>query len=418
MIKIGLDESMPDGWGWVVAQDYIDIRDGTHDSPKPLADGVPLVTSKNLVNGKVDFSNCNYISNQDHEAISRRSAVDDGDILYAMIGTIGNPVIVKKTCDFSIKNVALFKFSDSIFYNRYIYHFLNSNITKDQFNRVSRGGTQKFVSLGNIRSLLIPVPFADDPEKSLRVQKRIADILDKADGIRRKRQQAIDLADEFLRATFLDMFGDPVSNPANWPVKKLSDLSDKILNGTTPKGGSKIYVDQGVKFLRSQNVWKNNIILDNLVYLDEATHKLMAESSLMYKDILMTKTGRINTENSSLGRAALFLGVDGSANINGHVYLIRLKKEILNEFVVFILTTREYRDYIRSVSVGGIDKRQINKGHLEDFPIIFPDVELQEKFIKQISKVNKIQITARSFKNKSNKIFESLSQKAFLGELT
>lgn len=262
-----------------------------------------------------------------------------------------------------------------------------------------------------VHGKLIPTPPFEE-------QQRIADILDKADGIRRKRQQAIDLADEFLRATFLDMFGDPVSNPANWPVKKLSDLSDKILNGTTPKGGSKIYVDQGVKFLRSQNVWKNNIILDNLVYLDEATHKLMAESSLMYKDILMTKTGRINTENSSLGRAALFLGVDGSANINGHVYLIRLKKEILNEFVVFILTTREYRDYIRSVSVGGIDKRQINKGHLEDFPIIFPDVELQEKFIKQISKVNKIQVTARSFKNKSNKIFESLSQKAFLGELT
>ena len=108
MIKLGCQASLPSGWKWYKARECMDIRDGTHDSPRYVADGYPLVTSKNLVDGKIDFSTCTFISKEDHNAISKRSAVDEGDILYAMIGTIGNPVVVEKSQEFSIKNVALF----------------------------------------------------------------------------------------------------------------------------------------------------------------------------------------------------------------------------------------------------------------------------------------------------------------------
>lgn len=185
------------------------------------------------------------------------------------------------------------------------------------------------------------------------------------------------------------MFGDPVLNPMGWEVKKLGKMCSAIMNGTTPKGGEQVYVEKGITFLRSQNVWRNKIDLDDVAYIDEATHKSMKKSSLKKYDILMTKTGRINTENSSLGRAALFLGEDDSANINGHVYLIRLEKEYNHEFVIRILTSLEYRDYIRSVCVGGIDKRQVNKDHIEEFPIIQPPKELQDEystFVQQIDK--------------------------------
>ncbi|MBF4354487.1 restriction endonuclease subunit S, partial [Vibrio anguillarum] len=163
----GCNTSLPSGWQWAEAGKVIDIRDGTHDSPKPVEVGIPLVTSKNLKNGKIDFSICTNISAEDHEQISKRSVVDDGDILYAMIGTIGNPVIVQGDRDFSIKNVALFKFSKSQVYNRYFYHLLGSSLVTQQLEKNARGGTQKFVSLGNIRALQIPLP-------PLEEQKRIA----------------------------------------------------------------------------------------------------------------------------------------------------------------------------------------------------------------------------------------------------
>ena len=132
----------------------------------------------------------------------------------------------------------------------------------------------------------------------------------------------------------------------------------------------------------------------------------------------MTKTGRINTENSSLGRAAMFLGEDDSANVNGHVYLIRLQKNVFNEFVLFILTTNEYREYIRSVCVGGIDKRQINKEHLEKFTIIYPPGELQKQFVERLQVIEIQKQQAQASLQKSEGLFNSLLQRAFKGELT
>lgn len=143
----------------------------------------------------------------------------------------------------------------------------------------------------------------------------------------------------------------------------------------------------------------------------------MKKSSLKNKDILVTKTGRINTENSSLGRAALFLGENDSANINGHVYLVRLKENNIHKFILFILTTNAYRDYIRSVCVGGIDKRQINKHHLEEFPIIYPPQPLQEKFAEIVEQIEKTKQLQQQTHQELSNLFNTLMQKAFNGGL-
>lgn len=104
---------IPESWKWVRFSDVIDVRDGTHDTPKYVLKGIPLVTSKNLVSGKIDFDSTKLISEEDAYTINIRSEVNTGDILFAMIGTIGNPVLVKKDREFCIKNMALFKPIDS-----------------------------------------------------------------------------------------------------------------------------------------------------------------------------------------------------------------------------------------------------------------------------------------------------------------
>ena len=191
------------------------------------------------------------------------------------------------------------------------------------------------------------------------------------------------------------MFGDPMTNPYKWTISKLKDITTVIKSGNTPKGGKQVYVDSGIMFFRSQNVWRNKIELNDIAFIDNKTHKRMIQTSLKNKDILITKTGRFNTENSSLGRAALFLGEDGSANINGHVYLVRLNEKVVHEFVLFILVSDEYREYIRKVCVGGIDKRQINKDHLEEFPIIVPPLALQKRFKDFVRQADKSKFVLR-----------------------
>ena len=149
---------LPQGWQWVRMQEVYDVRDGTHDSPKNVTNGIPLITSKDFKNGKINFDNAKLISADDHQKIEQRSHVDDGDILYSMIGgNIGNMVIVKKERDFSIKNVALFKYYDKKLSEPYFLKLLLEAITFD-FKNKAFGGAQQFVSLNFIRNYLIPLP--------------------------------------------------------------------------------------------------------------------------------------------------------------------------------------------------------------------------------------------------------------------
>lgn len=255
--------------------------------------------------------------------------------------------------------------------------------------------------------------FTVNIETDIDRQCEIVDVLDKLTQIIQQRNKEISALDDLIKARFIEMFGDAVVNPMNWPVKKLKDMSVQINSGNTPKGGSENYVEDGITFFRSQNVWKDRLEMDDIAYIDAKTHESMKRSSLKQGDILMTKTGRINTENSSLGRAALYMGEDDMANVNGHVYFIRLKPEVNNKFVLRILVSPEYRDLIRRVCVGGIDKRQLNKEHIEDFPIICPPSDMVDEYVAFADQVNKSKVKVQKALNETQKLFDSLMQQYF-----
>lgn len=168
-IKDNVPFEIPNNWKWTTFYKIIDVRDGTHDSPKYVEySDYPLITSKNLTKNGLDFENVNYLAKKDYESINVRSFVDDGDILFAMIGSIGNPVLVNKTRNFAIKNVALFKCSKKI-YNKYLYYYLQS---QGDMSDKTKGGVQKFVSLKILRNYLIPIP-------PLEQQKKIVEKIEK-----------------------------------------------------------------------------------------------------------------------------------------------------------------------------------------------------------------------------------------------
>ena len=245
--------------------------------------------------------------------------------------------------------------------------------------------TVKHLSAKELNKLELNVP-------SFREQDNVAKILTKLEKLILLREEELKSLDKIIKARFVEMFGDAVANPMKWPIKKLKELSVQINSGNTPKGGSENYVEEGITFFRSQNVWKDRLEMDDIVYIDAETHASMKRSSLKHGDILMTKTGRINTENSSLGRAALYDGEDDMANVNGHVYFIRLKEGVNNKFVLRILVSPEYRELIRSVCVGGIDKRQLNKEHIEDFPIICPPSDRVNEYVAFVEQVDKSKV--------------------------
>ena len=178
----------PNGWEKVNLGSVCDVRDGTHDSPKYFPEGYPLVTSKNVTRGRIDFTDCSLICKEDYDKINERSRVDFGDILMPMIGTVGKPVVVDVDVDFAIKNVALIKFyKDSKVINTFVRALLQS----DYFDRAViskiRGGTQKFIALSDIRKLEFYLPPMD-------TQNQFAAFVGQTDKAKLAVQKALDEA--------------------------------------------------------------------------------------------------------------------------------------------------------------------------------------------------------------------------------
>ena len=188
-------------WDISELNNVCDVRDGTHDTPKYHEEGYPLITSKNVVDGRIIFDNVNFISKEDFDNISKRSRVDDGDIIMPMIGTIGKPTIVVKDRDFAIKNVALIKFIPN---TRVLNIFIQSIMASSSFDTYmksrNKGGTQKFIALGDIRKLKVPVP-------PLSLQQEFAE---KVEAIERQKalvQQSIEETQTMFDYTMDKYFG-------------------------------------------------------------------------------------------------------------------------------------------------------------------------------------------------------------------
>ena len=152
---------IPLGWEVKLNGDVMDVRDGTHDSPKQSEVGFPLVTSKHITSGVLDIKSAYLISKEDYESVNKRSKVNQGDILLTMIGTVGMSYLVMQSdVNFAIKNVALFRTSEHKELKNYFYLLLKSPLMKEYLDARMAGTTQKYLSLKTLRSIDMLMPTA------------------------------------------------------------------------------------------------------------------------------------------------------------------------------------------------------------------------------------------------------------------
>ncbi len=196
-------DTVPNPFNWEkgLLGSICDVRDGTHDSPKYYESGFPLVTSKNVTGGRIDLNDCSLICESDYQKINERSKVDLGDILMPMIGTVGKPVIVDIEPNFAIKNVCLIKFKvDSGVLNIYIRALLQSDYFDDAVLSRVRGGTQKFISLGDIRKFEILIP-------PIELQNEFAAFVEQVEKSKIAVQKALDEAQTLFDSLMQEYFG-------------------------------------------------------------------------------------------------------------------------------------------------------------------------------------------------------------------
>jgi restriction modification system DNA specificity domain protein len=212
-----------DAWKQRKLGDVKDVRDGTHDSPKYIPTGYPLVTSKNLTENGLDYSDISYISEDDFLAINKRSKVEIGDIIFGMIGTIGNPVLVKSE-GFAIKNVALLK-NNGIINNSFLIHLLKSPIFTKYIKLENAGGTQKFLGLSQIRNFECLIP--NEAEQVL-----LGDFFIAVDNLITLHQRKYDQVVNFKKAMLEKMFPKNGSDTPEIRFKGYTDAWEQRELGT------------------------------------------------------------------------------------------------------------------------------------------------------------------------------------------
>ena len=188
-------------WKDTVLGDEYDVRDGTHDSPKYHDEGHYLITSKNLKREGLTYSKAKFICPTDYHEINKRSKVDKGDVLFAMIGTIGNPVVIEEEPNFAIKNVALFKVGEKN--GKYLKYLLQSKSNMKKMLRDASGTTQRFVSLRYLRGFPIRLP--SDEEQYL-IVKKLDELFDNTEQLAKKYNAESENLDELKQSILQEAF--------------------------------------------------------------------------------------------------------------------------------------------------------------------------------------------------------------------
>lgn len=223
-----------DKWENATLNEVCDVRDGTHDSPKYYNIGFPLITSKNITKGFIDFSETNLISEEDYIQVNKRSYVDNGDILLSMIGTVGVPVLVDKKIDFAIKNVGLIKFTKSKnVLNHYLLCVLQSAPFQNKIQAKSSGTAQKFISLGLIRNLEIPLPPLEEQKQIAALFQSIETAMEQVDG---QEKNLLNLKNKLLKDLFSEkkQFGNLLKEK-DFETIKFEKVATNISERVEPK---------------------------------------------------------------------------------------------------------------------------------------------------------------------------------------
>ena len=267
---------------------------------------------------------------------------------------------------------------------------------------MSGAAGQKRVSADFLKNFEIPLP-------PLAEQKRIAAILDKADAIRRKRQQAIQLADEFLRSVFLDMFGDPVTNPKGFPKGTIRDLVSSAKYGTSAKAS----VTEGeYPVLRMGNItYRGSLDFSDLKYLDlteKDKEKYLAEEG----DLLFNRTN----SKELVGKAAIFEDAEPMA-IAGYLIRVRPNNKGNNYYISGYLNSKHGKATLMGMCKNIVGMANINAQEMQDIKILIPPKALQDRFETIVRETRKRLYSFKSSDEELGVLFSCLSQKAFSGQL-
>jgi type I restriction enzyme S subunit len=336
------------------------------------------------------------------EGVSRSRSVTHGDLLLTNSMSFGRPYILNTSGCIHDGWLVLSPRRDGID-PHFFYYLLGSGALYEQFARLAAGAVVKNLNIDLVKGVQVSLPpFAE--------QRRIADILDKADAIRRKRKEAIAFTEELLRSAFLEMFGDPVTNPKGWEVRPLGGLvadGDSINYGVVQPGSE---VANGVPLIRVGDFDGMTINVDGLKRISRDIEANYARSRLRGDEVLVACVG-------SIGKVALVDGRLAGANIARAVARIRPGKLLIREYLAYFLETPFVQRHF-SVETRTVSQPTLNIKQIQETPVLVPPLKEQDAFIKLERRLRVVGTQQRAALVCTDTLFDTLVHRAFRGEFT
>jgi len=300
----------------------------------------------------------------------------------------------------TVVDIAILRVLDS-YSKSYLQYMINTPQVRHDIEGQTTGTTRKRITRKKLEKLKIPLP-------PLAEQQKIAAILDAADQLRQKNQQLIDHYSQLSQSLFLEMFGDPVTNPKGWDSLCLEGMLEFLTSGS--RGWAKYYSENGDLFLRIQNVGKNKLILDDVAYVQPPDSAEAKRTIVNAGDILLSIT-------ADLGRTAVIPENIGKAYINQHLAIIRLKDKYDPYYVSEYISSVGGERQFSKLDKGGV-KAGLNFTDIKSLNILNPPIERQKQYLERVQKIQAQKQQAQASLEKSEALFNSLLQRAFKGELT
>ena len=354
-----------------------------------------LKASDEEKNGKFPFyTSSNIVTKRTNNPMYNETSLVIGNGGVANIHYADSPFAATSHCYIAVAN-------NSNVNTKYVYHYLSANI--HVLESGFKGAGLRNISSKYIGNIEIPLP-------DIEIQNKVVAVLDKAKSIIDKREQTLSFNDELIRSTFLDTFGDSVLNPRGWEKATLNALCIKIIDcpHETPD-----YTNATSEFycIRSSDIQGN--------YIDFTETKTVSEETFLQRIVRhQPKQNEViyTREGGRLGNAAR---VPATYNIclgQRMMLFIANDKVSTNEFIWALLNSDSIKQLVLNMSAGGAAPR-INIGQLRNLEVINPSLELQRQFASKVNKIDVIKGKLKLSLKELRKLLNSLSQKAFKGQL-
>ncbi|BDR85082.1 restriction endonuclease subunit S [Clostridium tetani] len=416
---------IPEQWSAFKLKQYCEVKDGTHDTPKyveEVEENYPLITSKDIINNNIDFSNAKYISKEDYIAINKRSDVTLNDVIMPMIGTIGNPAIVSTNRKFSIKNVALFKTNENKIKAKFLQYLIESYTIQEQFNLLNRGGVQNFVSLSILKNMYVINPKQDINEIVEYLDKKTSEI----DSLVADKEKLVTLLEEKRQAIIVETVTKGLNPnvkmkdsgvewigeiPQHWNIILFKRLIKGIKDGTH---GTHDRVNDGEVLLSAKNIQDGNIIISEseskISY--EKYSKIVSNGYPSKGDILLCCVGTI-------GRSCVY-SYEKPLAFQRSVAFIRLQKNEDEYFYNYFIQTKIYQEqlmsYAKTSAQSGVYMNDIINTYVLKVPLN-EQVQIVEYLNTKVKEINSLVLGVQKQIEKLKEYRQSLISEVVTGKI-